>query len=167
MGACQVNAPVNGITLRRATSRDARAILECHHSAVHEIACNDYPPPTLNEWSPPVTTERVNLYSPRDTTVVAEIASGTIVGFGELITSNNELRALYVSAYAGGLGVGSAILQELEHIARAAGCPSLTFNSSITAEPFYLRHGYSVVSRGEHTLSSGGTMACVRLTKQL
>lgn len=60
-----------------------------------------------------------------------------------------------------------AILQALENIARAAGCPSLTFDSSITAEPFYLRHGYSVVSRGEHTLSSGGKMACVRLTKQL
>lgn len=162
-----MNAPVNGITLRRATSHDAKAILECHHSAVHEIACNDYPATTLNEWSPPVTSERIDSYSPQNTTLVAEIASGTIVGFGELIISNNELRALYVSAYAGGLGVGSAILQELEHLARAAGCPSLTFNSSITAEAFYVRHGYSVNSRGEHTLSSGGTMACARMTKQL
>jgi len=162
-----LNDPVNGITLRRATPHDARAILECHHSAVHEIACADYPAPILNEWSPAVTAERVDSYSPQDTTLVAEIASGTIVGFGELVASNNELRALYVSAYAGGLGVGSAILKELEHLARAAGCPSLTFNSSITAEPFYLRRGYSIVSRGEHTLSSGGTMACVRLTKQL
>lgn len=162
-----MNAPVNGITLRRASSHDAKAILECHHSAVHEIACNDYPASILNEWSPPVTTERIDSYRPQNTTLVAEIASGTIVGFGELIISNNELRALYVSAYAGGLGVGSAILQELEHLARAAGCPSLTFNSSITAEAFYVRHGYSVVSRGEHTLSSGGTMACVGMTKQL
>ena len=180
-----MSASERRITIRPAAPEDARAILECHYSAVHEIAARDYPPAILNEWSPPVTTERVASYSPHATTLVAEVPPGAsvgpgapgrfganpgpaeIVGFGEIVAAQNELRAVYVAAHAGRSGVGSALLQALETLARAARCTVLTFDSSITAERFYLRHNYVVVSRGVHTLSSGGVMACVRMTKRL
>lgn len=168
-----MSASERRITIRLAAPEDALAILECHHSAVHETASRDYPPAILNEWSPPVTTERVASYRPSETTLVAEIPPdanaglGEIVGFGEIVAAQNELRAVYVAAHAGRSGVGSALLQALEALARTAGCPALTFDSSLTAERFYLRHDYVVVSRGVHTLSSGGVMACVRMTKHL
>ena len=161
---------VNGIIIRYATQANARAILECHHSAVHESAAGHYPREILNEWSPPVTAERVTAYIatalPHETTLVAEI-DGAVVGFGALVEAQSEVRAVYVSHSAARQGVGSALLREIEGLARARGCAELTFDSSLTAERFYLRHGYAGGARGVHALSSGGRMACVTMTKKL
>ena len=43
----------------------------------------------------------------------------------------------------------------------------LNGDSSVTAEPFYLAHGYNVRGRGEHMLRSGQRMACVKMEKAL
>ncbi len=163
-------ALVNGIIIRFATPNDARAILECHHSAVHGTAGGDYPKEILKEWSPPVTAERVAAYIanalPRETTLVAEI-DGNVVGFGALIEAQNELRAVYVSHSASRRGVGSALLRQIESLARAGRCIKLELDSSVTAEAFYIRHGYVPGARSDHALSSGGKMACVKMTKKL
>jgi putative acetyltransferase len=118
----------------------------------------------------PVTAERIDQYLrhslPNETTVVAEM-DGKIVGFGTIVESNNELRALYVSANFGRQGVGSALLRELEKLAKERGCGELHLDSSLTAAPFYANHGYEETGQGEHTLSSGNKMACVKMRKAL
>ena len=158
------------INVRFAKSADARGILEAHYSAVHQTAANDYPREILRKWSTPVTTERIDQYLrnalPNETTVVAE-TDGRIAGFGVIVESNNELRAVYVAAEYGNQGVGSALLRELERLAKDRGCPALQMDSSLTAAPFYLRHGYENLGRADHTLSSGDKMDCVRMRKLL
>ena len=103
---------------------------------------------------------------PNETTVVADL-DGKIAGFGVIIESNNELRAVYVSAEFGNQGIGSALLRELERLAKERGCRELNMNSSLTAAPFYLRHGYVELGRADHTLSTGEKMACVKMRKAL
>jgi putative acetyltransferase len=158
------------ITVRVARIEDAREILEAHYSAVHETAASDYPLEVRNAWSRPVTPERVDQYLkhglPNETTVVAEV-DGRIAGFGAIVEGNSELRAVYVAAGFGRRGVGSAVLRELERIAKDQGCRDLRMDSSLTAAPFYTHHGYEKTGRGEHTLSSGHQMACVRMRKAL
>jgi GNAT superfamily N-acetyltransferase len=114
---------------------------------VHETASGDYPLEIQNEWSPPVTAERVAAYIAtalaHETTLVAEI-DGAVVGVGALVEAQSEVRAVYVSHSAARQGVGSARLREIEGLARARGCAELTFDSSLTAERFYLRNGYAV-----------------------
>jgi putative acetyltransferase len=158
------------IKVRPADIKDARGILEAHYSAVHETASRDYPGPILNEWSGPVTPERIEWYLtrafPNETTLVAEV-DGKIAGFGSIVESISELRAVYVSAQFGERGVGSALLEGLEGLAREKGCKELHMDSSLTAAGFYRRHGFIEVSRGEHTLWSGGKMACVQMRKAL
>jgi hypothetical protein len=44
---------------------------------------------------------------------------------------------------------------------------ALALVSTVGAEAFYAACGYEVVERGEHVLSSGHRMACVRMRKQL
>ncbi len=149
---------------------DARGVLEAHYSAVHETAAADYPQEVLAAWSIAVTAERIDQYTkyalPGETTVVAEVG-GRIAGFGAIIQANDELRAVYVAAGFGRQGVGSALLRELERIAKEQGCRELHMDSSLTAAPFYLDRGYEETGRGEHTLSSGVKMACVRMRKVL
>jgi putative acetyltransferase len=158
------------ISVRAARTQDARAILEAHYSAVHETAARDYPPETLRAWSSPVTTQRIETYLnqslPLETTVVAEVA-GAIAGFGSIVESRQELRAVYVAAKFGGRGVGTAILLELERIARTKGCRELRMASSLTAASFYRNRGFTEINRGIHSLRSGGTMACVWMRKSL
>jgi putative acetyltransferase len=161
---------MRSFTVRVARIEDARGILEAHYSAVHETAAGDYPLEVLSAWSTPVTPERIYHYLkhalPNETTVVADV-NGRIAGFGSIVESNNELRAVYVSAEFGRQAIGSAILRELERLAKERGCSELRMDSSLTAASFYADHGYDETGRGEHRLSNGAKMACVRMRKVL
>lgn len=158
------------LNVRFAKSEDARGILEAHYSAVHETAANDYPLEIRRAWATPVTLKRIDQYLrnalPHETTVVADL-NGKIAGFGVIIESNNELRAVYVSAEFGDGGIGSALLRELERLAKERGCRELHMDSSLTAAPFYMHRGYEELERADHTLSGGEKMACVRMRKVL
>ena len=130
----------------------------------------DYPQPVLDDWAPlPVTPEAVQRFQANpdnEFRIVAE-QDGEIVGFGALVPENNELRACYVAPKVSHMGVGTALVRELERMARARGLPYLQMESSITAEPFYKFLGFEVRERGEHTLRSGRRMACVHMRKLL
>lgn len=158
------------ILIRPAKEKDAKGILEAHYSAVHDTCSKDYAQNILNDWSPKVTGERVDKYLsesfPEETTYVAEV-DGEIAGFGAIVESENELRAVYVSSKFSGLGVGSKLLERLEKVARDRGCSELHMVSSLTAEAFYKRHGYQAIEHSEHTLLSGKKMACVKMRKDL
>ncbi len=67
--------------------------------------------------------------------LIAEI-DDRIVGVGSLVIENSELRACYVSPEAGRQAVGSALVREMERVARERGLAFLELDSSITAEPF-------------------------------
>ncbi len=144
--------------------------VEVRNAAVRGIAVKDYPPEVIENWAGgPVTDamlERFFLNPDNGIRLVAEI-DGEIVGMGELIITNNELRACYVSPSATRKGVGTAIMREIERIALANGVEYLQMDSSLTAEPFYKAMGYEVLEYGEHILRSGHPMACVRMRKVL
>jgi len=158
------------IKVRKMLTEDARIFLEVHHAAVRGIAAKDYPPEVVEDWAPlPVTERSVERFLTNpdgEIRLVAEI-DGRIVGVGCLIVANCELRACYVAPEAARNGVGSALVREIERIARDHGLAYLQMDSSVTAEPFYLHHRYSVCQRGEHTLDSGRSMACIRMAKVL
>jgi putative acetyltransferase len=97
---------------------------------------------------------------------VAEI-DGEPAGIGAIVVSNSELRACYVAPGAARCGVGSALVAEIERIAREHRLDHLHLESSITAEPFYSALGYRVESRGELLLSPNVSMAAVKMRKRL
>ena len=156
--------------IRPAKIEDALGILTAHHSAVHTTAAKDYPIETLEVWSSSVTPERVARYLqnslPNETTVVAEV-EGEISGFGAIVETLNQLRAVYVSAEFAGLGVGSKILARLEQMAIKRGCAELSMHSSVTAAEFYHRHGYEELERSSHSLRPDIKMASVKMRKSL
>ena len=89
--------------------------------------------------------------------LIAEIA-GRVVGIGTAVFEKIELRACYVAPEVGRKGVGSALVKEIERVARELGVPRLELDSSVTAESFYRTVGYEVVERGEHVLRNGKRM---------
>jgi len=158
------------LVIRKMSPNDARVFLEVHHSAVREFAAKDYPAAVVDDWAQlPLTEEaieRVRANPDDEYRLIAEI-NGQVVGIGALVIKNSELRACYVAPGANRQGVGSALVREMERIARERGLAFLDVDSSITAEPLYAALGYQVRERGKHVLRSGRPMACVKMRKEL
>jgi putative acetyltransferase len=159
--------------LRRARPEDALGILEAQRSAIRGTAAEAYSPAIIDEWAPAVIVhERVETFRHwiargEELIVVAVDTTGRIIGFGSIVPANLELRAVYVAADHGRRGVGRAILGRLEELAREAGLTELRMDASTNAVPFYEASGFIAVEPGEHVMSSGGRMACVRMRKTL
>jgi len=158
--------------IRHATPDDAEGIVLAHYSAVHATAKKDYPDAILNVWSRPVDAQRIAAHRTKMETnksIISFVAvdnSGKILGFGELVPPET-LGAIYVAAPAGRRGVASALLKTLEGKAREVGMKVLRMDSSLTAAPFYVSHGFCEVKRGTHQLAGGLMMACVNMEKML
>ncbi len=97
--------------------------------------------------------------------LIAEI-DGRVVGIGALVPEIAELRACYVAPDASRKGIGTLLVQKIEQVAREHGLKTLDLDATVTAEPFYAAHGYSVRERGELILR-GQRMACVKMHKVL
>jgi putative acetyltransferase len=149
---------------------EARRFLEVHRASIRNIAARDYPASVIDSWAPlPITQETVNafLQNPdNEIRLIAEI-DGKPAGIGAVVIAKSELRACYVAPEFSRQGIGSALVAEIEDIAREHGLSVLQLESSVTAEPFYVAHGYEVIERGEHMLSSGVRMAAVKMQKRL
>jgi putative acetyltransferase len=157
--------------IRPATTADAEAIIDLHFAAVHETAATFYPREVLDTWSRQPDEARYQrirdaVTKGEELFLVAQDASG-VVGFGSIVPSAQELRAVYVHPKAGRRGVGARILAELERLAIDCDVSQLQMAASINAEAFYRRAGYEVVERGVHRLGGGVEMACVRMKKHL
>ena len=161
------------LTLRDLGGPDAREVLELHSAAVHGLAADDYDRATLEAWAPLRIDDELVAFFRRnpdaERRIVAE-RGGRIVGFGALVIPGRELRACYVHPSAARQGVGRALVERLEAIARSEAVPSLWLDASLGAVPFYTRLGYRNAGSGTHQLHRSGReipMACVRMTRNL
>jgi putative acetyltransferase len=160
-------------SLRRGVLVDARAILEAHRSAVRGTASAYYSQAIIDEWGAvDIAPERITNFERQiergeEVIVVAVVSTGHVIGFGSIVPSNSELRAVYVAAEFGRRGVGRAILRQLETLARDAGVNELSMDASINAVPFYTANGFISLGPGEHPMPSGNRMACMRMSKSL
>ena len=155
--------------VRRATRDDTRAYIDIHHRSVRGLASGHYGAEVIDAWARPFSTEDLRDLERNDDGEIRLIAElgGAAVGIGALVVADSELRACYVVPEAARMGVGSAIVREIERIAKAEGLTGLTLQASVNAEPFYVALGYQVVERGEHVLRGGQRMAAVKMTKTL
>jgi N-acetylglutamate synthase-like GNAT family acetyltransferase len=158
--------------VRKATEKDAAAIIQLHFDAVHVTAAADYEQDILNDWSRPLAgrleamQEQLRRNAEQTEMFVCEIGDQA-VGFGELSPLTNEVRAVYVAPSATRKGVGKKLLQEIEKTAVSHGLTELWLDSSLTAVPFYSSQGFSGSIESEHILRSGKKMRCVKMQKTL
>jgi putative acetyltransferase len=157
------------VFVRPMQAGEACRFLEIHHESVRGLAAKDYPPSVIDAWAAPITSERLERFlQNRDNEIrlIAEV-DGVPLGIGALVVPNSELRACYVLPTAARLGVGSALVAEIERLAREHGLDHLTLESSVTAEPFYTALGYRVEKCGEHRIAPGVSMAAITMRKEL
>jgi len=157
-------------SIRPMRPQEARRFLEIHHDAVRGLAAGDYPAEVIDAWATlPITEEAIARFlRNRDDEIrlMAEIDDEP-VGIGALVLGLSELRACYVLTRAARRGVGTAIVVEIERIARQHGLGYLQLESSLNAEPFYSAMGFEVQERGHLLLRPQLAMAAIKMRKQL
>lgn len=151
--------------VRLAQPTDAEGILLAQYSAVHEIGKLFYTPEICASWAKPVSPQRIEKF--RSTlerneyvTFVAE-SGRLIIGFSQFVPPD-KIGAVYVHGQHGRRGAGSELLRAIEENAASG---RLWLEGSLSAEAFYLKHGYRVFRRGMHRLSSGMEMPAVFMEK--
>jgi putative acetyltransferase len=157
------------ITVRPLRDDEERIYLEIVNSAIRGLAVGHYPPEAIEGWVVPVTDETVRdlrLNRDNEIRVIADL-DGEPVGIGALVLERSELRACYVSPHAARRGCGSALVREIERLARQNGLTRLELAASINAEAFYAAHGYEVRERSDVVLGNGHRMAAVWMGKNL
>lgn len=138
-----MNAPPS---LRRFRPDDLPALIDLFRDTVRRVNIRDYSQEQVTAWAPDeVDPDRwATLADPLRLTIVAE-ADGRIVGFTDL-EPDGHVDRFFVHADRQRSGVGRAMLDALVDEARRLRLPRLSSEVSITALPFFERHGFTVLA---------------------
>jgi N-acetylglutamate synthase-like GNAT family acetyltransferase len=158
--------------IRDALESDAEGIISAHQNAVHVSAKLSYEQAILDEWSPILSSRVLQMQeklqnNPEGAIILVVESEGRIAGFGEIVPSQKELRAIYIDPQFSRMGFGRALLQELESRAKKQGLAKLTLHASLNATDFYSQNGFKIDGEGNHKLSSGRLMPCIFMSKNL
>ena len=132
---------------------DAEPICRLFYETVRTVNLAHYSPEQVRAWAPEVPDPDAwhGRMSGRHTLVADE--GGEVVGFAEL-EEDGHLDMLYCRPDAIGRSVGSGLYAAVEERARGLGVGRISTEASITARPFFVRHGFAVLRR--NTVLRGG-----------
>ncbi len=133
---------MTNLCIRRATLADAEAISHVIIQTLKEVSSKDYPDSVINEVIKSFSKEQITVkMKQRKIIVITE--KNHIIGTASL--EGNLVRTVFVLPNKQGKKVGSLLMHYLEEMARKESISSLTVSSSITAEGFYQKLGYSAL----------------------
>ena len=125
---------------------DAWEICQLFYETVRAVNLGDYSPEQVRAWAPaPPDPAAWHARMSGRHTLVAE-RGGEVVGFAEL-EGDGHLDMLYCRRDAVGSGVGSSLYAAVEERARGLSIGRIFTEASITARPFFERHGFRVLRR--------------------
>jgi putative acetyltransferase len=156
------------VTVREMQPGEERLFLELHQRSVRGLAAGHYPPHVIEAWVVPASGDHLKTFAANrdhEVRLIAEL-DGQPVGLGAIVVALSELRACYVVPEAARRGVGSALVREIERLAKLNGLQHLQLHASINAEPFYASLGYHATGRTEIVLR-GQPMTAIRMRKRL
>lgn len=137
----------NRWAIRRAAIGDAQAISGVIVQVLQETNSRDYSPAIIADVVSNFSPERVVArMSDRQVFVATEL--GKVVGTGSLEAAT--VRSMFVLPRLQRSGIGRALLDHIESLAKQQGISRLEVPSSIGAEGFYRRMGYLAIRDIHH-----------------
>jgi putative acetyltransferase len=132
------------LVLRSYRNEDLPALVALFHDSVHRVTAVDYTPEQLSAWAPAEPDmESWQLKLAAEEVVVAEFA-GELVGFCSW-DATGYLDFLYVDPARQRQGIATALCARAEKALPAKNVSRIHTQSSLTAEPFFLRQGFRLV----------------------
>lgn len=154
--------------IRAYQESDISQLISLFYETVHSVNKQHYSQEQLDAWAPKEEKAlKLNTWSTslrQNITYVAEM-NGYIVGFSDM-TMEGHLDRLYVHKDFQGQGVASVLVNKLEQEARILGLNEINTEASITAKPFFERHGYELVAQ-QSVERKGVQLVNYRMRKKL
>jgi GNAT superfamily N-acetyltransferase len=159
--------------IRRAEPSDVDEIALAHRDSIQSIRSTFYSAEVMEYWQEGITGE---LYTKAmDAGEVFFIAVGdvdgrrAVLGFASdyCIEVKKHGMSVYVRGRSARQGVGSALLARAEAHAIETGATSIEIEASLAGVAFYEANGFIEVRRGETRLTTGRSMECVFMRKDL
>lgn len=120
---------------------DTMALRDLYAQSIEELTADDYTEDQRLAWI--AKAEDAEAFADRleaTLTLLVQV-DGEYLGFASL-KDNTVLDMLYVHPYAAGTGVGTALVDALERLAKARGSKEIVVDASDTAQPFFADRGY-------------------------
>lgn len=128
---------------------DATTTLRIFTTAITTTAAADYSQEQVQAWAQPRQRDAAgwHLAMHKRNSFVATV-NGEVVGFSD-VDEHGYIDMMFVAPEYQRQGVARALLEEAERQARELHATSLTADASLTARPFFERHGFSIERRQE------------------
>ena len=135
------------ISIRDYQPEDVQALANIYYNTVHKINIQHYTEEQVDAWAPKSSVENTEGWSkkfPRTQPIIATVGD-EIVGFAEF-DPNGHIDCFYCHHEWIGKGVGSALMKEIFQRAKNNHIHHIFSEVSITAKPFFEKHGFKVVT---------------------
>jgi GNAT superfamily N-acetyltransferase len=171
MGTSSVR--IRALEIRRAEQSDVDEIALAHRDSIQSIGPAFYSPEIVVCWQEAIEGQ---LYlKTMDAGEVFFIAVGevdgksAVLGFASdyCIEGQKHGTSVYVRGCSARQGIGSALLARAEAHAVSNGATSIEIEASLAGVAFYKANGFVEVARGETRLTTGRSMECVFMRKDL
>jgi putative acetyltransferase len=127
------------VFIRHATLDDMSELEPLITQSIRLTNANDYPPEVIERTCALFAAEKLReTFLRRD--VFVAVKGGKIIGTISL--GNGKVQNFFVARDSQKQGVGEKLLRHIEAHAKAKGMSELKVSSSITATPYYQKHGY-------------------------
>jgi putative acetyltransferase len=131
---------------------DATAVVALFRGTVRSVNAQHYNEAQVKAWAPDVIYEDKWEEKLLKSHTVVAWCNNIICGFGD-IDATGYLDHLFVHKDYQGCGVAALIEKEINRHACRQGYKVITVAASITAKPFFLKKGYSVVKEQQVTFN--------------
>ncbi|WP_112479880.1 GNAT family N-acetyltransferase [Vibrio variabilis] len=136
------------LSVRPAKQEDSEQLLELYRKTIRTVNCNDYNEMQVDAWAPlDLTKEVFEGYISRCCPFVV-VEGEQILGYSDL-QPDGLIDHFYCHHQAQRRGVGSLLMDTIFDKAKQAKLDRLYSFVSITAKPFYLHFGFTVVRPNE------------------
>jgi putative acetyltransferase len=154
------------VAIRPYRQADAAETLAIFLAAITKTASADYSPEQIQAWARPEDRELPAWHSAMQgrNSYVATV-DDALVGFSD-VDAHCYIDMLFVAPNYLRQGVARQLIGHLEAHARHQRLTELTADVSITARPFFERHGFTVEAE-QHPVTVGVQLTNYRMSKQL
>lgn len=136
---------VTNLGIRRLAAQDIPEMRKLFRATVLTVNSKDYTKEEVEDWaSCGDSVEHWKELLAKNNYIGALDGQGGIVGFSSM-NAESYLHSMFVHKDWQGKGVATLLLSEVEKIARRYGVHKISVEVSVTARPFFEKHGYKVV----------------------
>ncbi len=125
---------------------DVNSVVRLFTDTVHKVNARDYSREQVNAWAPEQADLELWMKRFRGSITLVAEENQTIVGFANL-DSSGHIDCFYTHSEHQNKGYGSKLLSAIEQSAKALGLKKIFTESSITAKPFFLKKGFTLLKQ--------------------